>query len=591
MRISTILAAALVCATLPFQPVEASPPDGVPEETTKEERELYDLFAEEWSYRSAELGFSDRGEGPVDYMPQVDARSQLRREAVWAGYLERLGAIDEKRLSDRARVDAAVFRNVLEGFLIEARARSWEMPFNSDTSFWSSLDEGGGWTKAEQYEAYLARLRQLPRYFDQHIENMKLGLARGFSVPRVTLAGRDRSIEAYLTEELEANPYYVPFKDMPEVIQTQEAEALRAEARKVLRDDVVPAYSRLLEFFRNEYLPRAREEISASALPDGPGFYREQVRLYTTLDISPEEVHAIGLREVALLEEEIRERAQAAGIEGSIAEIFARLREDPRFVADSPEDLLMRTAWIAKRVDGRIGDLIGTLPRQRFTVRPVPDEIAPFYTSGRGGREACWMNTYDLPSRPLYALTALTLHECSPGHSLQTAIAAEQDDRPEFRRRVYFSGYSEGWGLYSEWLGVEMGLYDTPYDDLGRLSYAMWRACRLVIDTGIHHYGWSRGQAIDYLTARTGLSSHEIETEIDRYISWPGQALSYKLGELEIRRIRAEAEERLGPRFDPRSFHDAILSLGSVPLSVLSSEMELWIEREATSNEEPGPIS
>lgn len=591
MSTRVLLTAALVCASLPYEAVEASPLGTVAAGVSAEERALYDLFAEEWSFRSAEFAIGGDGEGPVDYMPQVDAASHLRREAAWAEFLRRLEAIDETRLSDRARVDAAVFKNVLEGFLIEARARSWEMPFNSDTSFWSSLGEGGGWARAEHYEAYLERLRQLPRYFDQQMVNMRTGLDRGFSVPRVTLAGRDRSIEGYLTQDVEANPYYKPFEEMPEGIQPQKAEALRAEARKVLRQDVIPAYSKLLDFFRSEYLPRARGEISARSLPNGPDFYREQVKLYTTLEISPEEVHAIGLREVASLEEEIRERAAAAGIQGSVAEIFASLRKDPRFVADSPENLLMRTAWIAKRVDGRVGDLIGTLPRQRFTVRPVPDEIAPFYTSGRGGREACWMNTYDLPSRPLYALTALTLHECSPGHSLQTAIAAEQEERPEFRKRVYFSGYSEGWGLYSEWLGIEMGLYDTPYDDLGRLSYAMWRACRLVIDTGIHHYGWSREHAIEYLTARTGLSSHEIETEIDRYISWPGQALSYKLGELEIRRIRAEAETRLGAKFDAREFHDALLSLGSVPLSVLSTEMDAWLEREAKRVAEPEAAS
>lgn len=580
MRNSALLMVALVCLGLPLEAVESSPSRLVAESVSDEERALYDLFAEEWSFRSAEFGIGGDGDGPVDHMPQVDAASHLRRQAAWSEFLRRLDAIDETRLSDGARVDAAVFRNVLQGFLIEARARSWEMPFNSDTSFWSSLDEGGGWNAAEHFDAYLERLRQLPRYFDQQMDNMRAGLDRGFSVPQVTLAGRDKSIEVYLTQDVEANPYYKPFEAMPEGIQPQKAEALRAEAREVLRNDVIPAYSELLDFFRNEYLPRARTDISARSLPNGPDFYREQVKLYTTLEISPEEVHAIGLREVASLEEEIRERAAAAGVRGTVAEIFASLRKDPRFVAESPEDLLMRTAWIAKRVDGRIGDLIGTLPRQRFTVRPVPDEIAPFYTSGRGGREACWMNTYDLPSRPLYALTALTLHECSPGHSLQTAIAAEQEERPEFRKRVYFSGYSEGWGLYSEWLGVEMGLYDTPYDDLGRLSYAMWRACRLVIDTGIHHYGWSREQAIAYLTARTGLSSHEIETEIDRYISWPGQALSYKLGELEIRRIRAEAEARLGPSFDPRKFHDAVLSLGSVPLSVLNAEMDAWLERE-----------
>lgn len=238
---------------------------------------------------------------------------------------------------------------------------------------------------------------------------------------------------------------------------------------------------------------------------------------------------------------------------------------------------MMTSAWVAKRTDERIGDVIGLLPRRRFGIVPVPDAIAPFYTAGRGGLRSCMMNTYNLPSRPLYNIPALTLHECAPGHSMQAALAEERDAMPAFRRYTYFSGYGEGWGLYSEYLGIELGIYRTPYESFGRLSYEMWRAARLVIDTGIHQYGWSRQQAIDYLASHTALSQHEVETEVDRYISWPGQALAYKLGELTIRRLRGEAEAALGERFDPRPFHDEILALGSVPLSALEEHMRRYI--------------
>lgn len=561
-----------------------TPQQSAGQSSSESDQQVAQLFKEEWDFRRSEFGVNIESESDPAFLPQVDRASQLRRADFWKQLLVRLDRIDEQKLSADRRVDAAVFRTVLRNYLIEAKAQNWEMPFNSDTSFWSSLDSSDGWGDVASYEAYLARLSQLPRYFEQNQTNMEEGLKRGFSVPFVTLKGRDQSIAAYITDSAQTNPYYRPFRSIPDSIPADEANRLRQSAQHIIETQVMPAYVKLLAYMNNAYLLRARRTISARDMPNGPQFYREQVQLYTTLPIDPKEVHKIGLREVAELEKQIAQAATAAGLKGSIPEVFAQLRNDKRFTASSPEDLLMRTAWIAKRVDGKIGNLIGKLPRQRFTIRPVPDAIAPFYTSGRGGREACWMNTYNLPSRPLYALTALTLHECSPGHSLQTALAAEHAERPEFRRRTYFSGYSEGWGLYSEWLGVEMGLYDTPFDELGRLSYAMWRACRLVIDTGIHQYGWTREQAVDYLRNRTGLSDHEIQTEIDRYISWPGQALSYKLGELEIRRLRNVAETKLGTRFSAKEFHDAILDMGSVPLSVLNQEMEAWIELQTKTN-------
>jgi uncharacterized protein (DUF885 family) len=319
-------------------------------------------------------------------------------------------------------------------------------------------------------------------------------------------------------------------------------------------------------------------------LPGGDAFYRAQIREYTTTDMSPEEIHELGLKEVARIDAEMRKTMAETGFKGSFEEFLKFLKTDPQFYAKTPDELMGVSAYVLKRVDARIGKVIGTLPRRRFGLAPVADSIAPFYTSGRGAvgpNLDCTMNTYNLPTRPLYNIPALTLHECAPGHSLQIGIQSEQKALPRFRKYVYFSSTGEGWGLYSEWLGNEMGIYRTPYERFGQLSYEMWRAARLVIDTGIHRYGWSRQQAIDYLAGHTALSSHEVETEIDRYISWPAQALSYKIGELTIRRLRAEAEAKLGPKFDERGFHDTILALGSVPLSVLEDRIHAWIRAEA----------
>src|SRR5690606_14546898 len=309
--------------------------------------------------------------------------------------------------------------------------------------------------------------------------------------------------------------------------------------------------------------------ISAADLPDGAAFYKTQIREYVTRDMTADEIHALGLAEVARITAEMRGVMAEAGFDGSLQEFIAFLRSDPRFYAKTPEELLSKAAWIAKQIDGQLKHVLGTLPRYRFTILPVAADIAPNYTSARGGLDACWFNTYDLPSRPLYNIPALVLHECAPGHSLQAALALEAPARPDFRQNICFSGYGEGWGLYSEWLGTRMGIYETPYEDFGRLTMEMWRAARLVIDTGLHSRGWTRQQSIDYLADHTALARLDIENEVDRYISWPGQALSYYIGYRTLRDLRAEAERELGDDFDQRAFHDTILALGAVPLPVL----------------------
>ena len=431
---------------------------------------------------------------------------------------------------------------------------------------------------ANEYHAYAARLADVPRYFDDQITNMRAGLNRGFSVPRAVLDGRDVSIAAVADlKEPTASTFYDPYKKMPASIPAAEQETLRKEGVTAIRDKLIPAYGKLLKFFRDEYTPKARTTLAAEALPDGKAFYRQQIREYTTLDLDADQIHAIGLDEVARIKSQMDEIISELKFQGSFAEFITFLRTDPQFYAKTPQQLLDRAAWISKRVDGQVGKFIGTLPRARFTIVPVPADIAPFWTAGRGSVDTYWLNTYDLPSRPLYNLPALTLHESSPGHSLQGGLAREQAEQPAFRRENYISEYGEGWALYTEKLGTEMGIYETPYEDFGRLTYEMWRACRLVIDTGVHHMGWTRDQALAYLRDHTALSEHEVTTEVDRYISWPAQALSYKLGEIRIVQLRAEAEKELGTKFDIKAFHDAVLKQGSVPLPVLDEQIRAFI--------------
>ena len=540
---------------------------------------LYDGYAR-WAAKEA--GYFDDANGEsqqADYLPQVDPDTQLRQAAHLRELLGQLNAIPAAQLSPDEQVNAAVFRTFLENSIADARFREWEMPFNSDSNFWTYLDSSR-LQSAEEYRRYISRMRQIPRYFDQQIANMRAGLKRGFTVPRTTLVGRDASITTFANASGVKSAFYKAFEQMPATIPAAQQQALRAEALAVINQAVIPSYQKLLSFYRNEYLPKARTSVSAHDLPDGDAFYRAQVREYTTLDLTPEEIHQIGLKQVAETEAAMRKTMAETGFKGSFEDFLKFLKTDPQFIAKTPDELMGVSAYVAKRTDNVIGNYFGKLPRRRFGIIPVPEALAPFYTSGRGGLENCQMNTYNLPVRPLYNIPALTLHECEPGHSFQAALSEEQKALPRFRQNLYFSGYGEGWGLYCEWLGIEMGIYRNPYERFGQQSYAMWRAARLVIDTGLHLKGWSRQQAIDYLASHTALSQHEVETEVDRYISWPGQALSYKLGELTIRRLRSEAEAQLGPKFDIKGVHDTFLDMGAVPLNVLEQQMRAWIHSE-----------
>ena len=573
-----VLGAAILAASAICPPVAAQ--DAAAQTAVDADVALAALTSDYHSWQLAEYNQIAQPDGSADAGAQlwsVTPEAHLARSAKTQEFLDRLSALDSASFSPAAKIDAAVFRTLLESDIGDAQFREWEMPFDSDSNYWSYLAAPGGFTTVEEYRAYLGRMRDIPRYFAEHEANARAGLARGFSVPRVTLEGRDASLAAYVVQDHTKSPYWAAFAAIPARIPADQAEQFRAEAAEAINGQVTPAYARLLNFFRNDYLPQTRQTLAAEDMPDGAAYYQQQIRQYTTLDLTAEEIHRIGLAEVARITAAMEKVNDEAGFDGTLADFVHFLRTDPQFVAKTPDELMGVSAYVAKRVDGVIADYFGFLPRHRFTIRPVDPAIAPFYTAGRGGLDACQMNTYDLPSRPLYNIPALTLHECIPGHSFQAGVALERDAAAPFRRQTYFSGFGEGWGLYTEFLGEEMGIYRTPYERFGRLSYEMWRAARLVIDTGIHHYGWSREQAIDYLSSHTALSQHEVRTEVDRYISWPGQALAYKLGEMTMRRVRTKAENALGDRFDIRKFHDVVLALGSVPLPVLEQRIDAFI--------------
>ena len=544
-------------------------------EPANADRRLEALYDAEWAWRVAELAVDPQGgRAQQDRFPRVDADSQQRRLAYWANALEELNAIPYEQLSPEERINADVFRAALEGFVAEIRFREYEDAFG----FWTRVAPRQGYGSVDEYRAYLGRLRDLPRYVDEQIENMRAGLARGFTRPRATIAGREGMVEALAAPEPAESPFFAAFADMPSSIPATQRPRLIAEGEALIRNDVAPAFAKLYAFLRDEYIPNARTSTAADALPDGEAWYDARVRKFTTLALGAEEIHRLGLEEVARIEADMRSTMRDAGWEGDFQGFLDFLKTDPQFYAKTPYELIAKSAYVANKANGQLKFVIGLLPRYRFTILPTPAAVAPFDTGGKGGLESCLMNTYDLPSRPLYTIPPLTLHECVPGHSFQAALALEAPERPPIRKSTYFSGYGEGWALYMEWLGTKMGIYETPYEEFGRQTYEMWRAARLVVDTGLHRMGWSREEALDYLGSRTALSDHEVRIEVDRYINTPAQALAYKLGELLIRRKRAEAEDALGEDFDQRWFHDVILGLGSVPLPTLERVLDEWIE-------------
>jgi uncharacterized protein (DUF885 family) len=555
------------------------------------------LYAKEWEFRTNEFPYLARESGNKEkahLITHVSEKDQLRRYQYWKQVKLELAAISCDRLEREECINYRMFERQIHQFLADYETRAYLIPFTSDWGFYLSWNRWGEDTdiiSAKDYRDYLSRLQALPAVMDEYIALMREGLRTGMTQPRVILAGREEPIRKQLVENPEQSAFYKPFLNMDQNISGAEQHVLKQQAHLAVMEGVVPAYERLLDFFEDEYFTGARTTLGASSLPGGKRFYDEQIYLYATVDMTAEEIHQLGLSEVARIRAEMETIIRDLAFDGDFAAFIQFLRTDPQFYAKTPHELLAEASYFAKKIDGRLPQLFGKLPRQPYGVAPVPDNIAPFYTGGRyvgspldarrGGYY--WVNTYALESRTLYTLPALTLHEAVPGHHLQIALALEQGEQPDFRRNDYISAYGEGWALYAEKLGIEMNIYETPYQEFGRLTYEMWRACRLVIDTGIHAKGWSRQQALDYLAGNTALSIHEVTTEIDRYISWPAQALSYKLGEYTIWQLRREAEGRLGADFDLRDFHDFILALGSVPLEILKDEVGRWVSEQEKS--------
>ena len=541
-----------------------------------------------FSWREDPLGATADGVRRYDdRLPTVTPDAQRRRRTADEEFLRRLEAIKREDLSAQQQKSHELFEFMVASRLALARYDEWRLPFNSDSGFFSDLlqlDSLVDPRTAEQYANYIARLNDVPRYFDEQVSNIRTGIRDGFTLPAIVLAGVSQVVASAQYAAAEDTPFWRPFARFPEVITSAERAQLSAAGKAALTDAVLPAYARFQRFFEDEYRPAARTTVGASALPDGRAYYGELVRYFTTLpDATPESVHAIGRSEVARIRLEMEAIVREVGFDGDFAGFLAFLRSDPQFYAITPGALLREAAWIAKEIDGKLPEYFGTLPRTTYSVKPVPEALAPNYTAGRynpgpmGAAGEYWVNTHALATRPLYSLPSLTLHEAVPGHHLQFALARELTGVPPFRLNFCPHAFGEGWALYAEKLGQEMGVYHTPYQRFGKLTYEMWRACRLVVDTGMHAMAWTRDQAIDFLSSHAALSSHEIRTEIDRYISWPGQALAYKIGELKIVDLRARAKSALGARFDIRTFHDAVLQHGGVTLPALERQVDAFV--------------
>lgn len=501
---------------------------------------------------------------------------------------ERWAGIDPAHLPADRRIDHDIFGRLLRDRIGELRYRAYLMPFTTFVPFYGSFPETADQaelTSVADAERYIGRMNGWNAQVEGTIELMRRGLRDGITLPRLIVEPIPGEVAVHLVDEPEDSRFWTPLEELDGAVSDSARARLEAEAWAAIDTSVVAGYRRFHDFLAEEYVPGTRTSLGISEVPDGREFYEHRVRQFTTLDITAAEVHERGLAEVARIRGEMEEVIERTGFEGSFADFLEHLRTDPKFYAKSPEELMRRTALVLKQMDGELPRLFGKLPRAPYGIRAIPDYSAPrmttAYYSGGGSSGTYYVNTYDLPSRPLYEVQALSFHEAVPGHHLQRALQNELGEVAPFRRRASFTAYTEGWALYAERLGLEVGFYEDPYDDFGRLSYEMWRALRLVVDTGIHAFGWTREEAIDLMVENSALSLTNITTEVDRYISWPGQALGYKMGEIVISDLRRQAEARLGDEFDLRAFHDTVLGTGPVPLEVLETLVGAWIDDQA----------
>lgn len=533
---------------------------------------------------AASLGDNSAAGKLADLSPETLAEQNIKTQQL----LDSLKQLDRSQLSKDDVINAKILQDQLQNQVDMYRYKDHYTPISAESGFHAYIASiaKASFNNEADYQHYIAQLSALPTYFAQQTFWLQQGLASGITPAKVTLTGFEDSISAFIVPT-EQSGYFKPFTEYPAHFTESQKQQLTAQGKLLVEETVLPLYTAFYDFMTQDYIPNARQQIAASALPDGPDFYQNRVEYYTTLPMSAEEVHQLGLKEVARIKLEMEQVIADVGFKGTFAEFLHFLRTDPQFYPKTAEELLKEAAYIAKKADAMLPKYFGKLPRTPYGIAPVPAEIAPKYTTGRysgSNRDDqpgyYWVNTYALDKRPLYEMEALTLHEAVPGHHLQISLNKELTELPNFRRYSYISAFGEGWGLYAEYLGLEAGFYQDPYSNFGRLTYEMWRAARLVVDTGMHAKGWTRQQAIDFMASNTALSMHNVNTEIDRYISWPGQALSYKVGELTIKRLRAKAENALGEQFNIREFHDAILENGSVPMPILEQMIDAYIAKQ-----------
>ncbi|HEX4321878.1 MAG TPA: DUF885 family protein [Acidobacteriaceae bacterium] len=561
-------------------PAPASPfPVGPP---SKSGEELNAIHKADRVWREQQRGYQRPGSQErvqLAVLRAVDPATQQKTLDHFESVKAQLDKLSTDGMSEAEKMNLEIYRYQVDTQIAGQKFREYEKPVNSIESFWMDVQGTGerGFRTEQSYENFLLWMADIPRYYTENIANMRAGLARGFTPPKITLAGRDQTIAPIANAtSADQTPFWKAFTHMPGTINTAEQARLRAEAKKVIEQQVIPEYKVLLAFWNDEYYPHAQTSIAAESLPDGKEYYKAQIKRYTTLDMSAEEIHTFGLAEVAKIHQEMLDTMAEAKFDGDFPAFLKFLRTDPQFYAKTGEELIDKASYMMKEFDDKADKYFGYMPRGRFGIHPIPDETAPYQPAGFGGSGGFQINLYDLPSRPLYAMPALTLHEAAPGHSWAGAIAREHQNPDGFRGGG--SAFGEGWALYCERLGTEMDMYHTPYEKFGMLSFQSWRASRLVVDTGMHAMGWTREQAQQYLRDNTALSEQDVTEEIDRYISWPGQALSYYLGMTEIMKERTHAKEVLGRKFNLRAFNDAVLATGGVPLPVLDEYLEAWIK-------------
>lgn len=559
-----------------------------------ETEKLQTFFEEEWEYGLKENPIMATLFGDLRYNDRLGDSSIAaieRRQRHGVEALRQLESIDRSKLADSDKLNYDLYLENLT-LRIEGHRFPWYLtPINQ----MGGVQQGPPnvvrslpFRNAKHYEDYLSRLSQLPAVVDQTIERMQEGLKQRITPPKITLRAVAEQIQAQIVSKVEESPFYRPFKNFPETVPLSEQERLSAAGKEAIEQSILPAYQKLHDFWVSEYYPNTRETIGLSSLPNGEQWYAFGVKVSTTTNLLPKEIHEIGLREVKRIRAEMDKIIKGSGFEGTREEFFEFLRGDPQFYYSKPEHLLAGYRDICKRADAELPKLFGKFPRLPYGVREVPEYSAPsqttaYYHGGslKAGRPGWfYANTYKLETRPKWEMEALAIHEAVPGHHLQIALAQEIEGVPKFRKHGHYTAFVEGWGLYSESLGEEMGFYNDPYSKFGQLTYEMWRAIRLVVDTGMHAFGWDRQKAIDYFKANAGRHEHDITVEVDRYIVWPGQALAYKIGELKIKELRKFATKELGDRFDIRGFHDTVLGSGAVPLSILEQNVKNYVAAE-----------